>query len=496
MNNMDKLARLQSERNAIETSAKSENGKKSARERLKLLFDEGTFVEINAFVTGEAPAEGVICGYGSVNDRLVYAYSQDYSSFGGAMGKANAKKITYVLELAKKMGSPVVSVLDSKGAYISEGIEALASFGEIFAKNTELSGLVPQISIVLGDCAGGSVFTPSMSDFVIMSDGAKMYMNSPAVIEGVSGETCTEDEVGSAAACAKNGSANFVCKTEEECFELAANLLEFLPSNNLEGTPFVVPADDINRISENIYSYIPDNGDSFDIRNIIKEVADNAVFTETSADFAPNVVTGFMRLNGVSVGVVANNTAEYNGTLCIGAARKASKFITICDSFSIPVVTFVDCDGFAASKCQENNGISDAAGSLIAAYASATVPKVTVVVRKAYGSAYLAMGSKVCGADIVLAYPTAEISIMAPEGAANILYSEDIKNSSDPVSCRKEKIEEYRDNVAAPYTAAKAGYVDDIIEPDSTRPRLISALEMLAAKRVDSVAKKHINMPL
>lgn len=495
MNNMDKLAVLQSERAAVEAAAKSENGKKSARERLKLLFDEGTFVEINAFVTGEASAEGVVCGYGSVNDRLVYAYSQDYSSFGGAMGKVNAKKIVNILELAGKTGAPVVSVLDSNGAYISEGIEALAAFGEIFAANTKLSGLIPQISVVLGNCAGGAVFTPSMSDFVIMSENAKMYMQSPAVISGVSGQDCTEEEVGGAKACGKSGSADFVCKTEEECFALAAKIIEYLPSNNLEGTPFVVPSDDINRISENIYSYIPENGESFDIRNIIKEVVDNAEFTEVSADCAQNVTVGFARLNGVSVGIVANNSAFNDGALCISAARKASKFISVCDSFNIPIVTFVDCGGFAVSKCQENNGLSDAAASLVSSYTAATVAKITVVVRKAYGSAYLAMGSKTCGADVVFAYPTAEISITSPEVAANILYAEEIKNSSDPVSARSEMIAKYRDEVAAPYAAANKGYVDDIIEPDSTRPRIISALEMLAGKRVESVAKKHINMP-
>lgn len=497
MNNMDKLSELQSKRAEIESASKSANGKNSARERLKLLFDEGTFVEINSFVTGEAPAEGVISGYGSVNDRLVYAYSQDYSSFGGALGKANARKITYTLDLAAKTGAPVVAVLDSKGAFVSEGIDALSAIGEIFSKNTELSGLVPQIAVVLGDCAGGAVFSPAISDFVVMNKtNSQMYMNSPAVIEGVSEEPCTAEEVGSPAACAKNGTADFVCETEEECFRTVIELLDYLPSNNLEGTPAFVPTDDINRISENIYPQIPESGAGFDIRNVIKEVADNFVFTETSADFAKSIVTGFIRLNGISVGVVANNSAEKDGSLCVSCSRKAAKFINFCDSFSIPVLTFTDCGGFAASKCQEKRGISDAAANLLAAYTNATVPKITVVVRKAYGAAYLAMGSKACGADIVYAYPTAEIAIMPPEGAANIMYSEEIKSSADPVACRKQKIEEYRDTVAAPYTAAKAGYVDDIIEPDSTRPRLISALEMLSTKRVASVAKKHINMPL
>ena len=497
MNNMDKLAELQSVRTSLEAACKNSDGKNSARERLKLLFDEGSFVEINAFVTGETPAEGVVSGYGTVNDRLVYAYSQDYSSLGGAMGKTNAKKISYTLDLAAKMGAPVVSVLDSKGAKISEGIDALTSIGEIFAKNTELSGLVPQIAVVLGNCAGGAVYTPSISDFVFMSDkNANMYMNSPSVITGVSGEECTAEEVGSAAACSKNGSADFVYSTEEECFKNVKILLSYLPSNNLEGTPVEIPSDDINRISENIYSMIPDNGADFDMKNIIREVADNTVLFETSSEYAKNMTTGFIRLNGITVGVVANNSADHSGVLCISAAKKAAKFINFCDSFNIPVLTFVDCGGFAVSKCQENRGISDAASALLATYASVTVPKITVVVRKAYGSAYLAMGSKVCGADMVFAYPTAEISIMAPDGAANIMYSEEIAASADPVSCRNEKIAEYRDKVAAPYTAAKNGYIDDIIEPDSTRPRLISALEMLSTKRVASVAKKHINMPL
>lgn len=497
MNNMDKLAELQSKRASIEVACKSSNDKNSARERIKLLFDEGSFVEINAFVTGVDAAEGVVSGYGTVNDRLVYAYSQDYSSTGGALGGANAKKITYTLDMAAKMGAPVVSILDSKGAKIAEGIEALAAIGEIYAKNTELSGLVPQISVVLGDCAGGAVYTPSISDFVFMSEkNANMYINSPSVISGNSGEECTADEVGSAKACSKNGSADFVCATEEECFANVKRLLDYLPSNNLEGTPVEIPTDDINRISENIINMIPENGEGFDIKNIIKEVADNADLYEVSAEYAKSIVTGFVKLNGMTVGVVANNSENYNGDLCIKAAKKAAKFINFCDSFNIPVVTFVDCGGFVACKCQENNGLSDAAATLLATYASVTVPKVTVVVRKAYGSAYLAMGSKVCGADMVFAYPTAEISITSPEVAANIMYSEEIAASADPIACRTQKIDEYKNIVAAPYTAASKGYIDDVIEPDSTRPRLISALEMLSAKRVNSIAKKHINMPL
>lgn len=497
MNNMDKLVELQSRRASIEVACESANGKNSARERIKLLFDEGSFVEINAFVTGDAAAEGVVSGYGTVNDRLVYAYSQDYSSIGGALGGANAKKITYTLDLAAKMGAPVVSILDSKGARIAEGIDALASIGEIYAKNTELSGLVPQISIVLGDCAGGAVYTPSISDFVFMSEkNSNMYINSPSVISGVTGEVCTSDDVGSAKACAENGSADFVCATEEECFENVKKLLDYLPSNNLEGTPVEIPTDDINRISENIINMIPDNGEGFDIKNIIKEVVDNGDFFEAASEYSKNMVVGFAKLNGMTVGVVANNSTEHNGDICISSAKKASKFINFCDSFNIPVVTFVDCGGFSACKCQENNGLADAAATLLATYASVTVPKVTVVVRKAYGSAYLAMGSKVCGADMVFAYPTAEIAIMAPEGAANIMYSEEISASDDPVAYRTQKIDEYRNIVAAPYTAASKGYIDDVIEPDSTRPRLISALEMLSAKRVNSVAKKHINMPL
>ncbi len=497
MNNMDKLSELQSKRAFIESSCKGANGKNSARERIKLLFDEGSFVEINAFVTGEAAAEGVVSGYGTVNDRLVYAYSQDYSSIGGALGDANAKKIKYTLDMAAKMGAPVVSILDSKGARIAEGIDALVSIGEIYAKNTELSGLVPQISVVLGDCAGGAVYTPAISDFVFMSEkNANMYINSPSVISGVSGEGCTSDEVGSAKACAKNGMADFVCETEEDCFVKVKDLLDYLPSNNLEGTPVYLPTDDINRISENIINMIPDNGDGFDIKNIIKEVADNTGFFEIAEEYSKNMVVGFIKLNGMTVGVVANNSLEYNGDICIKAAKKASKFISFCDSFNIPVVTFVDCGSFAACKCQENNGLADASAALLATYASVTVPKITVVVRKAYGSAYLAMGSKACGADMVFAYPTAEIAIMAPEGAANILYSEEIAASADPVACRVQKTEEYKNVVAAPYTAASKGYIDDVIEPDSTRPRLISALEMLSTKRVSSVAKKHINMPL
>jgi len=497
MNNMDKLANLQSKRDAIESACGTKDGKKSARERIKMLFDEGSFVEVNAFVTGDAAAEGVISGYGTVNERLVYAYAQDYSTVGGALGTKSAKKIENILDMALKMGAPVVSILDSAGARINEGVDALASIGKIFAKNTELSGLVPQISVVLGDCAGGAVFTPSISDFVVMNDkNANMYVNSPAVVSGVTGKTFTADEIGGAKACAKNGSADFVCSSEDDCFAKVKELLAYLPSNNLEGTSVEISNDEINRVSENIINYIPENGDVFDIRNIIKDVADNVTFLEVASEYADNMVVGFIRLNGATVGVVANNSNSNNGELCIQSAKKASKFINFCDSFSIPVVTFVDCGGFAVCDCQENFGLADSASTLLASYAKATVPKVTVVVRKAYGSTYLAMGSKVCGADIVFAYPTAEISIMAPEGAANIMYNDVISASSNPVECRKEMIQKYKDEDAAPYEAASKGYIDDVIEPDSTRPRLISALEMLWTKRVPTVSKKHVNMPL
>ena len=489
MSNLEKLAALQEKRTAIERACKSSGDKKSARERLALLFDEGSFVEINAFVTGDAAAEGVVSGYGTVAERLVYAYAQDYSAIGGALGGANAEKIRTTLEMAGKMGVPVVSIIDSKGARIGEGVDALHAIGQIFAENAALSGVVPQISVVLGTCAGGAVYTPALSDFVVMAEGdASYYMNGPAVVAGATGQAVDAETFGKAEACGRDGSADIVCASEEACFEQVKALLALLPSNNLEGTPLVIPQDDINRVSAVLNSIVPEDGAAIDVMTLIAEIADGGQLFEVGAAYAPGVKTALIRLNGSTVGVVANAEAE----LTSAAAKKAAKFVRFCDSFNLPLVTLVDAAGFAA----EDLHTPDAAAALLYSYANATVPKVTLVVRKAYGSAYLAMCSKTTGADIVLAYPTAEIAIMPAEGAANILYSEEIAAAADPVAARKAKIEEFRDVTAAPYTAAGRGYVDDIIEPDSTRPRIISALEMLATKRVAAIGKKHGNLPL
>lgn len=499
MNNIEKTTKLQNRRRELESLGQNENGKKNARDRIRLLFDEGSFIEIAAFVSSEvgADAEGVITGYGTVDGRLVYSYAQDFCALGGAVGAASAKKISNILDMAAKMGAPVVSILDSNGARINEGVSALAGIGEVLSKSAGLSGVVPQVAVVLGPCAGGAVFTAGLSDFVFMTEkNSSIFMTGPAVTSGITGKETDADSLGGAKVCSSNGIADFSFANEDDCIAGVKKLLNFLPSNNLEITPAYMPNDEINRISQNISALIPEDNMAYDVVGLIKEVVDNSDFFEVASEYAKNIVTGFASLNGMSVGIVANQTAVNFGALDISASKKAAKFIRTCDSYNIPIVTFVDVPGFIAGAEQEHNGISVYSASMLYAYAEATVPKVNVVVRKAYGSAYLAMGAKSIGADLVLAYPTAEISIMSPDSAANIIYKDDIAAAADPIAERINKISEYADNVASPYVAANNGFVDDIIEPDSTRPRLISALDMLASKREDKIAKKHGNMPV
>ncbi|MFA5524326.1 MAG: carboxyl transferase domain-containing protein [Tissierellales bacterium] len=484
-------------------------GKYTARERLALLFDEGSFVEIDAFVehrctnfgmeNTKAPGEGVVSGYGTVNGRLVYAYAQDFTVIGGSLGEMHAAKIIKVQKMALKMGAPIVGINDSGGARIQEGVDALSGYGNIFYNNIISSGVIPQISVILGPCAGGASYSPALTDFILMVENtSKMFITGPQVIKTVTGEDVSAESLGGAMAHNKiSGVAHFAEKTEEECFGTIKRLLSFLPSNNIEDAPAFNTGDDLNRLEEKLNDIIPDNPNKpYDIKEIIESLADNGDFLEVQPYFAPNIVTGFLRINGRSVGVIANQPKSLAGCLNINASDKAARFIRTCDSFNVPLLTLVDVPGFLPGTDQEYGGIIRHGAKMLFAYGEATVPKVTVILRKAYGGAYIAMCSADLKADMVLAWPTAEIAVMGPEGAANIIFKNDIEKAKDPAKVRTEKVAEYRDTVSNPYTAAARGYVDDVIEPATTRQRIISAFDMLASKRQSLPAKKHGNMPL
>ncbi len=513
---MGKLDDLQQRRSVIEQGGGAEkikkqhsSGKKTARERLAMLFDEGSFVEIDAFVTHRctefdmaktnAPGEGVVTGYGTVDGRLVYAYAQDFTVIGGSLGEMHAAKICKVMDMAMKMGAPIVGINDSGGARIQEGIDALKGFGDIFYRNTLSSGVIPQISIILGPCAGGAVYSPAICDFIFMVDKtSQMFITGPSVVKSVTGEDVTFDELGGAQTHAtKSGVAAMACATEEDCFAQVKDLLGMLPANNLEIAPVYECEDDLNRLSEKLTALVPEDGNkSYDIRDIITEIVDNGEFLEMFKAFAPNIVTGFARMNGATVGIIANQPKVMAGSLDCNSSDKGARFVRFCDSFNIPIITFTDVPGYLPGVEQEHSGVIRHGAKLLFAFSEATVPKINVIVRKAYGGAYIAMNSKHLGADMVFAWPTAEIAVMGPAGAANIIFRKDIAAAADPVAARQEKIDEYVDKFANPYVAASRGYVDDVIEPDSTRPRLISALEMLMSKRETRPSKKHGNIPL
>ena len=511
---MGKSDDLQKMRSAIEQGGgadkikqQHDDGKKTARERMAMLFDEGSFIELDAFVTHrgdglgmaekDAPAEGVVTGYGTVNGRLVYAYSQDYTVIGGSIGEMRAAKICKVMDMAMKMGAPIIGVCDSGGARIQEGVDALKGFGDIFYRNAMASGVVPQISVVLGPCAGGAVFSPAMTDFIVMADKTShMFITGPSVVKAVTGEDISFDELGGAETHAtKSGVAGIRCKTEEECFGEVKRLLEFLPSNNLEEAPAYECSDDLNRTSATLNTIVTDDG-VYDMKSVIAEVADNGEYMEFFPEYAANLITCFIRLNGSTVGVIANQPTVMSGSLDCASSDKGARFVRFCDSFNIPILSFTDVPGYLPGTEQEYGGIIRRGAKLLYAFSEATVPKINVIVKKAYGGAYVAMNSKHLGADIVYAWPTAEIAVMGPDGAANIIYKNDIAAASDPIAVRKQKIDEYTEKFTNPYIAAARGYVDDIIEPDSTRPRVIAALEMLASKRDSKPSKKHGNFPM
>lgn len=512
----DKLQQLIERRSTIEEAGGSkrvqkqhDSGKLTARERIQLLFDAGSFVELDAFVKHrctnfgmektDAPAEGVITGYGKVEGRLVYAYAQDFTVVGGSLGEMHAAKIVKVMDLALKMGAPCVGMNDSGGARIQEGVDALKGYGQIFYRNTISSGVIPQISVIMGPCAGGAVYSPAITDFVFMVETtSQMFITGPQVIKAVTGETVTAEALGGANTHnATSGVAHFKGSDDQTVIAEVRRLLSFLPSNNLERAPHKETADDPNRVMEQLNSIIPDSPNkAYDVKEIIRSIVDDGDFMETQALFAQNIVTGFARMGGQSIGIIANQPRVMAGALDINASDKAGRFIRTCDAFNIPVVNIEDVPGFLPGTSQEYGGIIRHGAKMLYAYSEATVPKITLITRKAYGGSYIAMCSKELGADMVLAWPSAEIAVMGPDGAANIIFRKDIDEAEDPVQKRQECIEHYKSEFATPYKAAERGYVDDIIEPAHTRVRLIDALQMLASKRENRPSKKHGNIPL
>ena len=486
-----------------------QKGKLTARERISLFLDPDSFIEIDTFIEHRstyfgmdkkvAPSDGVVTGYGTVDNRLVFIYAQDFTVLGGSLGEMHAQKISKLQDMALKMGAPIVGINDSGGARIQEGIDSLKGYGDLFYRNTLASGVVPQIAIIAGPCAGGAVYSPGIMDFTIMiKNVGNMFITGPQVIKAVTGEEVTFEELGGAIAHnKKSGVAHFAAESEEDGFNFVRQLISYIPSNNAEEAPVLDMGDDTNRRDEVLKDIVPLNPNKpYDVRNIIKSVFDNGEFLEIHKLFAQNMIVGFARLNGRSVGIVANQPKIFAGALDIDASDKAARFIRFCDAFNIPIVTFVDVPGFLPGTSQEHGGIIRHGAKLLYAYSEAVVPLLTVILRKAYGGAYIAMSSKHLGADTVFAWPTAEIAVMGPEGAANIIFRKEISASEDPESTRQQKIKEYRDKFSTPYEAAKRGYVDQVIDPRDTRPYLISALEMSITKKEDRPYKKHGNIPV
>ncbi len=490
-------------------AAQHAKGKKTARERIEALVDKGSFVELDAFVEHrctdlgmaavEAPGEGVVIGYGTVNGRMVYLFAQDFTVIGGSLGEKHAAKICKAMDMAVKVGCPCIGINDSGGARIQEGVDALSGYGDIFYRNTLASGVVPQISVIMGPCAGGAVYSPALTDFVFMTEGSSnMFITGPQVIKAVTGEDVSAEDLGGARVHTEvSGVAQFKFRDEEATIEGIKKLLSFLPQNNIEDAPLAKNGDDPAKLVPQLNEILPDSANKpYDIRNVIEKVVDLGDYLEVQPDFAKNIVTCFGRLGGRSVGIIANQPAVMAGVLDINASDKASRFIRICDSFNIPLVTFTDTAGYLPGVGQEHGGVIRHGAKLLYAYSEATVPKLTVIIRKAYGGAYIAMCSRHLGADQVFAWPSAEIAVMGPDGAANIIFKKEIDEAADPAATRKEKIAEYKQNFANPYKAAVRGYVDDVIDPAQTRARLCSALTMLLGKRQSQPARKHGNIPV
>ncbi len=486
-----------------------EGGRLTARERLDVLLDPGSFVEMDRFVTHRSQnfgmgdklvlGDGVITGYGRINGKLVYCYSQDFTVFGGSMSRTQANKILKIMDLAMKNGAPIIGLNDSGGARIQEGVEALGGYADIFLRNTLASGVVPQISAIMGPCAGGAVYSPSITDFIFMvKDTSYMFVTGPDVIKTVTHEDVTKEELGGALAHAqKSGVTHFAANDDKHCLLLIRELLSFLPSNNVDDPPVIPTSDRPDRIEEALNTFIPDNSRKpYDMLELIKMNVDEGYFLEIHQHYAKNVIVGFARFNGRSVGVVANQPQVLAGCLNIDASKKAARFVRFCDAFNIPLVSFVDVPGFLPGTDQEWAGIITHGAKLLYAYAEATVPKITVITRKDYGGAYCVMSSKHLRGDINLAYPTAEIAVMGADGAVNIIFRDAIKKASKPEEERQKLTADYEEKFANPYVAAELGYVDEVIEPALTRKRIIDALEMLKNKKDSNPRKKHGNIPL
>ncbi|MBI2964134.1 MAG: acyl-CoA carboxylase subunit beta [Deltaproteobacteria bacterium] len=511
--NLEELARRSREAElggGVERIRKQhEAGKLTARERVEALLDPGTFVEVDKFKTHRCTdfemeerkvlGDGVVTGYGKVDGRLVYVFSQDFTVFGGSLSGAFAEKVVKVMDLAMKTGAPVIGLNDSGGARIQEGVVSLAGYADIFLRNVLASGVVPQISAIMGPCAGGAVYSPAITDFIFMVEKSSyMFITGPEVIKTVTHEEVTKEDLGGAHAHnTKSGVAHFAAPDEKQCLAMIRELLSFLPSNNLEDPPIVPNDDDPDRRDEALDSLIPDNPNKpYDMKELVTSVVDENYFFEVQREYAENILVGFARLGGRAVGVVANQPAHLAGCLDIDASIKAARFVRFCDCFNLPLVTFVDVPGFLPGTAQEYGGIITHGAKLLYAYCEATVPKVTVITRKAYGGAYDVMSSKHIRGDINYAYPGAEIAVMGPDGAVNIIFSDQIRKAKQPDQERVKLVDEYRHKFANPWKVAELGYIDDIIMPEDTRPRLIRALEMLQNKRDRNPAKKHGNIPL
>jgi propionyl-CoA carboxylase beta chain len=489
--------------------AQHKKGRLTARERLDLLLDKGSFREVDSFVVHRTkdfgldqqvfPGDSVVTGWGTIEGRLVYVFSQDFTVLGGSLGEVHAEKICKIMDMAMKNGAPVIGLNDSGGARIQEGVVSLAGYADIFLKNTLASGVIPQISAIMGPCAGGAVYSPALTDFIFMVRGSSyMFVTGPDVVKAVTHEEVSFEDLGGASIHSeKSGVCHVAADSEADTLYLIRKLLGYLPQNNMEDPPFVDGGDNPLRMDELLDTLIPDEpGKPYDMKDVIRAVVDNGQFFEIHENFAQNIVVGFARLGGHSVGIVANQPAVLAGVLDIDASEKGARFVRVCDAFNIPIVTFEDVPGFLPGTVQEHGGIIRSGAKLLYAYCEATVPKLTVITRKAYGGAYDVMSSKHIRGDFNVAWPSAELAVMGPDGAVNIVFRKELDKAEDPVKRKAELVAEYREKFANPYIAAERGYLDDVIEPKETRPRLINALEMLSNKRDANPAKKHGNIPL
>ncbi|MBI4850552.1 MAG: acyl-CoA carboxylase subunit beta [Acidobacteria bacterium] len=484
-------------------------GKKSARERIQYLLDEGTFEEFDQLKSHRCqdfglsdqdyPGDGMVTGYGLIEGKQVFVFAQDFTVFGGSLSETNAGKICKIMDMAMKVGAPLIGLNDSGGARIQEGVVSLGGYADIFLRNTLASGVIPQISAIMGPCAGGAVYSPAITDFnVMVKNTSYMFITGPDVIKAVTHEDVTKEDLGGALTHnIRSGVAHFAAEDEEDCLNIIRELLSFMPSNNMDDPPYKATSDPVDRQDKKLNSIVPDNPNlPYDIREVIRRIADDGYFFEVAEHFAKNIVIGFARLGGYSVGIVANQPAFLAGVLDIDASVKAARFVRFCDCFNIPLITFEDVPGFLPGIQQEYNGIIRHGAKLLYAFAEATVPKLTVITRKAYGGAYCVMASKHIRADLNFAWPTAEIAVMGAEGAVNILYRQQISQAEDTTLARAEKIKEYQDKFASPYVAAQHGFIDEIIEPAQTRQKLIRGLKLLGNKRDTNPPKKHGNIPL